>query len=101
MFTFKPLFKILIDRDIKEKVLAQSAGISPATLCKMKKDNSNININVLASGGYWIYNKGDLVLHAQCRKKLTPKEARKQLKTIPKFLTVLFNVKKENKNEKL
>ena len=48
MFTFKPLFKLLIDRSIKEKELAQKAGISPATICKMKKDNSTINANILA-----------------------------------------------------
>lgn len=48
MHSFKPLFKILIDRDMKEKELAKKAGISPATLCKMKKDNSTINTNILA-----------------------------------------------------
>ena len=46
-YSFKPLFKLLIDREIKEKTLAEKAGISPATLCKMKKDNAVININVI------------------------------------------------------
>lgn len=46
-YSFKPLFKVLIDREIKEKTLAEKAGISTATLCKMKKDNAVININVI------------------------------------------------------
>ena len=32
------LFKLLIDREMKSKELAANAGISPATLAKMKKD---------------------------------------------------------------
>ena len=35
--TCKKLFKILIDREMKSKDLAAKAGISPATLAKMKK----------------------------------------------------------------
>ena len=48
MITYKPLFKLLIDRNMKEKVLCQKAGISPATLCKMKHDNTCINSVILA-----------------------------------------------------
>ena len=35
--SYKKLFKILIDREIKSKELAILAGISPAILAKMKK----------------------------------------------------------------
>lgn len=49
---------------------------------------------IFVSGGTWIYDNGNFVLHAQCRKKLTPKEARKQLKTMPKFLKTLPLLKK-------
>ena len=44
---------------------------------------------VFIGGGYWIYYKGKFVLHAQCAKKFTPKDARKQLKTMPKLLKAL------------
>ena len=36
--SYKRLFKLLIDREMKSKELAEKAGISPATLAKMKKD---------------------------------------------------------------
>ena len=36
--SYKKLFKLLIDREMKSKDLAEKAGISPATLAKMKKD---------------------------------------------------------------
>lgn len=36
--SYKKLFKLLIDREMKSKELATKAGISPATLAKMKKD---------------------------------------------------------------
>lgn len=48
---------------------------------------------VFVSGGYWIYDKGGFRLHAQCKKKMTPKEARKLLKYMPKFLLKRFRVK--------
>lgn len=35
--SFKPLWKILIDRDIKKKDLCSKAGISPASITKMRK----------------------------------------------------------------
>ena len=45
--SYKKLFKILIDREMKSKVLAEKAGISPATLAKMKKDGATISSDVL------------------------------------------------------
>ena len=46
--SFKKLFKLLIDKGIKEKELARCADISPATLSKMKKDGATITSDVLA-----------------------------------------------------
>ena len=45
--SYKKLFKILIDREMKSKDLAEKAGISPATLAKMKKDGATISSDVL------------------------------------------------------
>ena len=45
--SYKKLFKILIDREMKSKELAEKAGISPATLAKMKKDGATISSDVL------------------------------------------------------
>ena len=40
--SYKKLFKLLIDREMKSKELAAKAGISPATLAKMKKELFNL-----------------------------------------------------------
>ena len=45
--SYKKLFKMLIDREMKSKELAAKAGISPATIAKMKKDGSTISSDVL------------------------------------------------------
>ena len=45
--SYKKLFKLLIDREMKSKELAAKAGISPATLAKMKKDGAVISSEVL------------------------------------------------------
>ena len=39
--------KLLIDREMKSKDLAAKAGISPATLAKMKKDGATVSSDVL------------------------------------------------------
>ena len=39
--SYKKLFKLLIDRDMKKKELAEKAGISIATITKMGKDGVN------------------------------------------------------------
>ena len=44
--SYKPLFKMLIDREIKKKELAEMADISIATITKMGK-NGNVNTDVL------------------------------------------------------
>lgn len=44
--SYKPLWKLLIDRDIKKKDLCQMAGISPATITKMGKGDQ-ISTSVL------------------------------------------------------
>ena len=47
MISYKKLFKLLIDREIKGKELCKYAGISPATLSKMKKDGAIVTVDVL------------------------------------------------------
>lgn len=36
--SYKKLFKLLIDRDMKKKDLQQAAGLSPASVTKLAKD---------------------------------------------------------------
>ena len=45
--SYKKLFKMLIDREMKSKELAEKAGVSPATLAKMKKDGAVVSSEVL------------------------------------------------------
>ena len=49
--SYKKLFKLLIDREMKSKDLAARAGISPATLAKMKKDGATVSSDVLVKIG--------------------------------------------------
>lgn len=41
--SYKKLFKLLIDKNMKQKELAEIAGISVATLTKMKRGNGAIS----------------------------------------------------------
>lgn len=45
--SYKKLFKLLIDREMKIKELAELAHVSQATLAKMKKDGVSVNSDVL------------------------------------------------------
>ena len=45
--SYKKLFKLLIDREMKSKDLAEIANVSQATLAKMKKDGASVNSDVL------------------------------------------------------
>ena len=45
--SYKRLFKLLIDREMKSKELAMRAGVSQATLAKMKKDGATVSSDVL------------------------------------------------------
>lgn len=45
--SYKKLFKLLIDREMKSKELAELAHVSLATLAKMKKDGVSVNSDVL------------------------------------------------------
>ena len=45
--SYKKLWKLLIDKDMKKKDLCAKAGISPATLAKMKKDGATVSSDVL------------------------------------------------------
>lgn len=45
--SYKPLWKLLIDRDLKKKDLCKIAGISPATTTKMAR-GGHVTTEVLA-----------------------------------------------------
>ena len=45
--SYKKLFKLLIDRNMKKKELAEKAGISIATITKMGKDGVVVSSEVL------------------------------------------------------
>lgn len=45
--SYKKLFKLLIDRDMKKKELAEKTGVSIATITKMGKDGAIVSSNVL------------------------------------------------------
>lgn len=45
--SYKPLFKLLIDRRIKKKELAERAGVSLATITKMGKEGTTVTSDVL------------------------------------------------------
>lgn len=45
--SYKKLFKLLIDRDMKKKELAKKADISIATITKMGKDGAVVSSDVL------------------------------------------------------
>lgn len=45
--SYKKLFKLLIDREMKSKELAERANISQATIAKLKKDGAVVSSDVL------------------------------------------------------
>lgn len=45
--SYKKLFKLLIDRNMKKKDLAEKAGISIATITKMGKDGVVVSSDIL------------------------------------------------------
>lgn len=47
MVTYKKLWKLLIDRDLKKKDLCKMANVSPASLTKMK-NNASVTTDVLS-----------------------------------------------------
>lgn len=44
--SYKKLWKLLIDRDMKKKELAEAAGISSASIAKLGR-NENVNTDIL------------------------------------------------------
>ena len=45
--SYKKMFKLLIDKNMKKKELAEKAGISIATITKMGKDGAVVSRDVL------------------------------------------------------
>lgn len=46
MICYKRLWKLLIDRNMKQKELCALTGLSPSTIAKLKH-NENVNVEVL------------------------------------------------------
>ena len=46
--SYKKLFKLLIDRDMKKSELAKKAGISIATMTKMRNNGAVVASDILA-----------------------------------------------------
>ncbi|MHC6177243.1 helix-turn-helix domain-containing protein [Glutamicibacter sp. X7] len=46
IFSYKPLWKLLIDKDLNKTQLQDLAGLSPATMAKLGKGN-NVTTDVL------------------------------------------------------
>lgn len=46
-FSYKPLWKLLIDRDMTREDLRHATGLSPATIAKLGKDG-NVTTYILA-----------------------------------------------------
>jgi len=44
--SYKRLWKLLIDRDMKKKDLQEAAGLSPSSIAKLSK-NENVSMDVL------------------------------------------------------
>ena len=51
--SYKKLFKLLIDRDMKKKELAEKAGISIAIITKMGKDGAVVSSDVLVKSYFF------------------------------------------------
>lgn len=47
-FSYKPLWKLLIDREITKQKLREMTGLSPASISKLSK-GQNVNTDVLLS----------------------------------------------------
>lgn len=47
-FSYKPLWKLLIDREISKQKLRELTGLSPASISKLTK-GQNVNTDVLLS----------------------------------------------------
>ena len=45
--SYKPLFKLLIDRNMKKKELAKLTGLSLTTITKLGKTGTSVNSDVL------------------------------------------------------
>ena len=64
-FSYKPLWKLLIDRDMKKKDLIQATGISKSTIDKMSR-NEYVSLEVVDRlCAYFNCNIEDLIQHVR------------------------------------
>lgn len=47
MISYKPLLKLLIDKNLKKSDLIELAGITKATIAKLSKDNNYVSLEVV------------------------------------------------------
>ena len=47
MISYKPLLKLLIDKDLKKGDLIALAGITKATIAKLSKDNNYVSLEII------------------------------------------------------
>ncbi|ARF67005.1 XRE family transcriptional regulator [Paenibacillus larvae subsp. pulvifaciens] len=70
-FTYKPLFKLLIDRDMKKTDLREAIGIGPSTLAKFEK-GENVSLDVIDRlCSYFGVQPSDIIEHTQNEKEST------------------------------
>jgi DNA-binding Xre family transcriptional regulator len=62
-FSYKPLFKLLIDRDIKKTDLHKKVGLSTATVAKLSKGEALSGESIQKLCKYLQCQPGDLVLY--------------------------------------
>ena len=47
MISYKPLLKLLIDKNLKKGDLITMAGITKATIAKLSKDNNYVSLEII------------------------------------------------------
>lgn len=68
-FSYKPLWKLLIDRDMTKKQLMQEAGISKSTMDKMGRSEV-VSMDIIDRiCNYFGCNIEDVVSHVDCREE--------------------------------
>lgn len=63
IISYKPLLKLMIDRDIKKQDIIKDLNISSATMAKISK-NENISLEVIEKlCNYFDVQPGDIIEH--------------------------------------
>lgn len=69
-FTYKPLFKLLIDKGMKKTDLREAIGIGPSTLAKFDK-GENVSLDVIDRlCSYFEVQPNDIIEHIKNNREL-------------------------------